>query len=274
MTNSLDAVGMESTFHDPRLTFSITCVLHVVLNGTKEDADGWLPSSDAPVATAGTREDLCKSMTETWKLLCKLHFRMSVFKDINLDRRNRWMLSRPTNAVPNPLFSKMHFSRILSFITTLAIATAFPLSAPLNQRNAVADLATTACPDPCAGTNYTQSLIDTYYCGDIRLWPPDLPKEGTVGDLIETYVRFGGLCAGEFLKRWTDPTNPKHWAYPGFDGFQLDINKKPIEGVVCLEKGFLVDRFGADTGSYLSPHGAPFVERSLPPSGLNTLDKE
>jgi hypothetical protein len=123
----------------------------------------------------------------------------------------------------------MHFSRILSFIATLAVATAFTLSTPLKPRDAVVELITTVCSDPCAGTNYTQSLIDTYYCGDIRLGPPELPKKGTVSDLIETYVRFGGLCAGEFLKRWTDPTNPKHWAYPSFDGFQLDINKNQLK---------------------------------------------
>ena len=36
-----------------------------------------------------------------------------------------------------------------------------------------------------------------------------------------------------------------------------------------LQVGTLLDRFGGETGNFLSPKGAPYVERALPPVNLN-----
>lgn len=44
----------------------------------------------------------------------------------------------------------------------------------------------------------------------------------------------------------------------------------PIEGTVLLEKGRLLDRFGSEFGRFVSPEGAPYNQRALPPVNLNT----
>lgn len=36
--------------------------------------------------------------------------------------------------------------------------------------------------------------------------------------------------------------------------------------------GQKVDRFGSESGRYLAPLGAPYIERGLPPSSLRTFD--
>lgn len=50
----------------------------------------------------------------------------------------------------------------------------------------------------------------------------------------------------------------------------LDTDGKPIFGSYILPVGRKVDRFGGDYGHYLGPLGAPYIERALPPSNLNT----
>jgi hypothetical protein len=57
--------------------------------------------------------------------------------------------------------------------------------------------------------------------------------------------------------------------YPLFGGFQLDTTGNPIIANVTLEIGTIIDRFGDEFGTYTSPGGAPFSQRSLPPSQLN-----
>lgn len=172
----------------------------------------------------------------------------------------------------------MQFGHTLSFIATLAIATALPYSNPIDQRDAVTDFNTTACVvDPCAGTNYNKSLVDVYVYGDIRLGPKDLPTTPPLDTIVKTYNRFGGLCPGDLLTEWINHTSPqeKYYRYPEVGGgFRLDDDGKPIDGIVTLDEGFMVDRFGNESEKYLSPAGAPFIERSLPPNALNTLPWE
>lgn len=43
-------------------------------------------------------------------------------------------------------------------------------------------------------------------------------------------------------------------------------------GNTTLPVGQKLDRFGSEYGSFLAPLGAPYIERSLPPSNLNTFD--
>ncbi|CAK7207092.1 hypothetical protein SEUCBS139899_009900 [Sporothrix eucalyptigena] len=87
--------------------------------------------------------------------------------------------------------------------------------------------------------------------------------------LVEVYDRFGGLCPGQFLATYYDAAAGS-WKYPPFDGFQLDTAGKPIATAMTLPAGFLIDRFGSEYGSYASPAAAPFMQRALPPSSLDT----
>jgi Tuberculosis necrotizing toxin len=44
----------------------------------------------------------------------------------------------------------------------------------------------------------------------------------------------------------------------------------PIDGNQTLTVGTRLDRFGSVYGSFLSPYGAPYNQRALPPSNLDT----
>lgn len=58
------------------------------------------------------------------------------------------------------------------------------------------------------------------------------------------------------------------YIYPEHDGFTLNTESQPISGNMALTVGTPVDRFGGETGSFLSPEGAPYMQRSIPPSKL------
>lgn len=98
--------------------------------------------------------------------------------------------------------------------------------------------------------------------------------------LVSDYQRLGDLpTPANFLAKWWKPTpnNTKHpegtWAYPEHDGFQLDIKGDPIRSYMNLTVGYKVDRFGDEkTGHFIASADAPFAQRSLPPSALNTDD--
>lgn len=131
------------------------------------------------------------------------------------------------------------------------------------------DTNTPQCPDYCAGTEYNASLAQIYVCGDSRLGPRRLPRGIILGDLLNTYDRFGGLCPGQFLAKWYDPVAASY-IYPKNAGFQNTTTGVPIEGNITLAIGFLMDRFGSEYGNYSSPQGAPYMQRALPPINLDT----
>jgi hypothetical protein len=124
--------------------------------------------------------------------------------------------------------------------------------------------------DFCAGTLKNQSLIHVYVCGDSRLGPKRLPSRVNLGTILQTYDRFGGLCPGSYLSKWYNET-AKSYIYPDHNGFQLNTNSQPINGNVTLAVGTLLDRFGRETGTFMSPQGAPYMQRSLPPSNLDEV---
>lgn len=107
-------------------------------------------------------------------------------------------------------------------------------------------------------------------CGDPRLGPKKLPDYFPLANELETYARFGELCPLEFLEKWTvNASDPKaYWIYPENDGFVVNNEKTSVYGNVTLRVGQKLDRFGAETGKYLTPLGAPYIERALPPSNL------
>jgi hypothetical protein len=136
-------------------------------------------------------------------------------------------------------------------------------------------------PRYCTNTNHTPALSQTYLCGDSRLGPTRLPVHSddlTVAPVLATalygYDRFGGLCPGEFLDKWIDEESG-WWRYPSENGF-LTVGEGegegaaggPIQGNVTLAEETLLDRFGSEWGTFVSPAGAPYAQRALPPSNL------
>lgn len=124
-------------------------------------------------------------------------------------------------------------------------------------------------PQYCAGTAGNATLNSTYVCGDSRLGPVVLPTNPPTDGLVDIYDRFGGLCPGQFLATYYDES-AKSWIYPPDDGFQLDTAGDPIAAEMTLPVGLLIDRFGSEYGSYASPAAAPYMQRALPPSNLDT----
>jgi hypothetical protein len=110
----------------------------------------------------------------------------------------------------------------------------------------------------------------TAVCGDPRLGPKRLPDFFPLSNELETYSRFGELCPFEFLEKWTvDASDPKsYWIYPDSDGFAVTSENESILGNYTLHVGQKLDRFGSEYGKFLAPLGAPYIERSLPPSNL------
>jgi len=114
-----------------------------------------------------------------------------------------------------------------------------------------------------------------FVCGDWRFGPVRLPKKGILGSILSGYNRFGHVTPREFLNRWWNPAKDVgrgDWNYPVDDGFAHDTGGKVIAAPVTLHPGQLMDRFGNEFGSFLSPAGAKYGERGIPPSNLNTED--
>ncbi|MCJ1236483.1 40S ribosomal protein [Varicellaria rhodocarpa] len=119
----------------------------------------------------------------------------------------------------------------------------------------------------CVGTHDTGEAGKNYVCRDPLLGPKILPKNPHLTSFVSYYNRFGGDAPGEFLKRWTINGS---YIYPPQNGFQLDLTGKPILGNMTLLVGTMVDRFGSEYGSYVSAADAPYSQRALPPSNLDT----
>ncbi|CAI7568835.1 unnamed protein product [Penicillium palitans] len=161
----------------------------------------------------------------------------------------------------------MHLSTI-SVLLSIALAEAASFVTPIRHKtNKEPDYPKRCYPDPCKGVTYVNS---TAVCGDPRLGPKDLPAFFPLSNELETYSRFGELCPVEFLEKWTlnasDPNG--YWVYPDFDGFATTSENVSILGNITLRVGQKLDRFGSEYGKFLAPLGAPYIERSLPPSNL------
>ncbi|KAK7429153.1 hypothetical protein QQZ08_004368 [Neonectria magnoliae] len=120
----------------------------------------------------------------------------------------------------------------------------------------------------CSCTRNGGSTAASYVCRDSRLGPKVLPRKLPLGTLIADYDRFEGLTPGEFLKQWTDAKGD--YVYPPQNGFQLDQHGNAINGTMILQTGTFVDRFGSEYGSFVSAAAAPYSQRALPPSNLDT----
>ena len=166
----------------------------------------------------------------------------------------------------------MQIKNVLTLIPLIAVAVALPQTQSRPPTKAVlseSNANTPQCPNYCSGTASNSSLAQTYVCGDARLGPLILPTGIELGDLVNTYKRFGNLCPGQFLAKWYNSTAGSY-IYPSQDGFQLNTNNSPIKGNITLPVGFQIDRFGSEFGTFTSPRGAPYMQRALPPSNLDT----
>lgn len=111
-----------------------------------------------------------------------------------------------------------------------------------------------------------------YVLGNPNLGPKYLPKHGFLGKILKGYVRYGGLPPQSFLFRYFNE-QINNWRYPDEFGFAKLAgwpNARPLSFPKKLPVGLKLDRFGGNNGSFLSPLGAPFISRALPPSNLNT----
>ena len=174
----------------------------------------------------------------------------------------------------------MKLTHLLPALLTLLTATPTTTTA---QETSGGSCGRRNTPRYCQNTNYTASLLQTYLCGDSRLGPThlpsrvdDLPVAPVLATALYGYDRFGGLCPGEFINQWFD-NEAGWWRYPPQDGFavadpeggpQAGRPGRVISGNVTLKEETLLDRFGSEYGSFVSPAGAPYAQRALPPSNL------
>ncbi|KAK2606338.1 hypothetical protein QQS21_003269 [Conoideocrella luteorostrata] len=127
----------------------------------------------------------------------------------------------------------------------------------------------------CEGTAFAKEKIGYYFCGDERLGPLLLGSKATEGDvsaeatvldcMLKGYDRLGGMPAGALISNFT---SEKRWLYPRDNGFATTNGKLDIYNMT-LEAGLYVDRFGPETGSFLSPVSTSYGARAIPPENLN-----
>lgn len=134
-------------------------------------------------------------------------------------------------------------------ITALAAAAVASPIVPISSPIHLLDSEVNKCgSDYCAGTNNTKG--NHYLCGDARLGPTKLPTKLPLSSEIYGYDRLGGLCPGEFLKKWYNATGGSY-IYPEQNGFQLNTGNAPIDGNQTLAVGARIDRFGSEYGTQL-----------------------
>ncbi|KAL0958123.1 hypothetical protein HGRIS_000292 [Hohenbuehelia grisea] len=153
--------------------------------------------------------------------------------------------------------------------TVLTLVSASPLAIEdhgLISRAPAKDCGEVGSKKYCEGTRFSDNKL--YLCGDQRLGPANLPG-GPLTKIVASWMRFGELCPGEYIKKWTDAQG--NWKYPPQDGFKLTASGKPMSKEETLKVGTVLDRFGHEGGSYLAPGGTPYSQRALPPSNLSPI---
>ncbi|MGV9776663.1 TNT domain-containing protein [Streptosporangium sp. NPDC003464] len=162
---------------------------------------------------------------------------------------------------------------------------AFAASGPPEPPAAAAPAAGGAAPPatPAAATGRTAPTGDDkpggQVCGppylddDPILGPKYLPKDGPLGRILRDYRPLNGTSPQEFVDRYWDEA-AGGWRYPPDYGFAHSggySNGRPLIRTVTLPVGTALDRFGGEKGSFVSPLGASYVGRALPPNNLNTF---
>ena len=182
-------------------------------------------------------------------------------------------IRRGTNLKPLPTLNKMrlHFVFWLNMLTVVLVGAqsiAMCLRCDTYQTPLYDDPVKEVCD--CAGivpdAKYPNKSVQAI-CGDMRLGPRRLPALLPLISIVSNYDRFGVLTPAAFLQTYWN--SDKHsWKYPDGHGFSLDANKNEVAGKMALKFGTLVDRFGSETGQYVSAADAPYNQRSLHPQYL------
>lgn len=122
-------------------------------------------------------------------------------------------------------------------------------------------------PKPAAAPTRTMCSTATFL-NDSRFGPKRLPNAGPVAALLRGWKRLAGFSPRGYLRLFYD-TAAKSWRYPPQGGYQLTPLGTPVLGQMTLIEGQLIDRFGSEGGTYLSPQGTPYSARGVPPESLN-----
>jgi Tuberculosis necrotizing toxin len=162
--------------------------------------------------------------------------------------------------------------RAATFAVTLALAagllpaeaTAGAASAPSASRGAPATATSRAAPKPIVRTNCSTVA----FAGNRLLGPKRLPNAGPVARLLRGWQRLAEFSPRGYLKLFYDRV-ARSWRYPPQGGYALTPLGVPIAGPSTLVQGQIVDRFGSEGGTYLSPAGTPYAARGIPPESLN-----
>jgi hypothetical protein len=145
----------------------------------------------------------------------------------------------------------------------IPIAIAAPASAAVSHNTAHTTSHTAAYPGTPAG-----QCSAAYFDADLRLGPAHLPRTGVVGRQLIGYRRTGGVSVQSFLATFWN-TALSSWRYPPDSGYVIAGDGQPIEFRDRLRTGSEIDRYGSVYGAFLSPAGAAYASRSLPPQNLD-----
>jgi hypothetical protein len=138
----------------------------------------------------------------------------------------------------------------------------------------------TARAQPCgnAGSLPDTPATTSFYHKDPMMGPDPLPQGSPVGPLLGKYDRLGNMPPGQWKKNYINDagTGGPTWIWPppdkNPDGFDTKPDGTPDRTKITLQPGTLIDRFGYAGGKFLSPVGASFPSRALPPQALDTPD--
>ena len=138
------------------------------------------------------------------------------------------------------------------------------VGAGLLPAGGAAGAAATTKPKPVVRTTCS-TVADA---GNPLLGPKRVPNAGPVARLLRGWQRLAGYSPRGYLKLFYDAV-AKSWRYPPQGGYQLTPLGVPVVGPATLIEGQLVDRFGGEGGTYLSPQGTPYAARGIPPESLS-----
>ena len=152
-------------------------------------------------------------------------------------------------------------------LATWGVAGAAAATPAASRPAAVAAPKATAKAKPKQPTQRT-TCSTAAFAGDARLGPKRLPNAGPVARLLRGWKRLAGFSPRGYLKLFYDKV-AKSWRYPPQGGYQLTPLGVPVVAPATLIEGQLIDRFGSEGGTYLSPQGTPYGARGIPPESLN-----
>lgn len=166
--------------------------------------------------------------------------------------------------------------KISKLTAVLAAAIALPLGVGVQSAGAAvgsgaaagSGVAASASAAVAAPAGALDQCSATYYNGDYRLGPAQLPVFGLVGFELIGYRRSGDLTDSQLLAQYYD-SSTSSWIYPPDNGY-LIVGGQPVEYVTTLLPGQDIDRYGSEYGSFLAPTGLPYASRSIPPQSLDS----